>query len=141
MKRKQRTEILIDGAPDIAAALAQEIEGRYEVTTLETPNHGLVMVKVRETAQNSLFYLGETLVTECKVRIAGHTGVGLLSGDRPEMAYRLAVIDAAYEAQLEETAAWTAVLQAESERLQAERHVLEEPIRKTKVQFETMDTE
>ncbi|MFM1652174.1 phosphonate C-P lyase system protein PhnG [Brevibacillus sp. B_LB10_24] len=141
MKRKQRTEILINGSAELAAALAQEIENRYQVTTIEEPNHGLVMVKVRETAQKSLFYLGEVFVTECKVQIEGCMGIGILKGDEPERAYDLAVIDAAYEAVLKETAAWSALLQAEADRIANERKAFAAKIRRTKVDFETMDTE
>ncbi|WP_028548456.1 phosphonate C-P lyase system protein PhnG [Paenibacillus sp. UNC451MF] len=141
MKRKLRTETLINGSPHIAAALANDIKSRYQVDLIEEPNHGLVMVKVRETAQKSLFYLGEVLVTECKVRINGAVGVGIVKGDEPEKAYDLAVIDAAYAAQLEETAAWSAVLQSEIERIETERHAFQVKVLRTKVDFETMDTD
>ncbi|WP_409342841.1 phosphonate C-P lyase system protein PhnG [Paenibacillus sp. MBLB4367] len=141
MKRKQRTEILINGSGAVAAALAQEIKERHEVTTVEEPNHGLVMVKVRETAQKSLFYLGEVLVTECKVRIGGRIGVGILKGDEPERAYDLAVIDAAYEAGLKETAAWTEALLSEAGRIAEERKAFAAGVLRTKVNFETMDTD
>ncbi|WP_042161371.1 phosphonate C-P lyase system protein PhnG [Paenibacillus gorillae] len=141
MKRKQRTEILTAGAPDLAAALAGDIIGRYQVDLIEEPNHGLVMVKVRETAQQSLFYLGEVLVTECKVRTNGAIGIGIVKGDQPELAYNLAVIDAAYTAELDETAAWTAALLAEHERIQTVRNSEHMQVLKTRVDFETMDTD
>lgn len=141
MKRRQRTETLINGSPHIAEALAHEIQSRYPIELIEEPNQGLVMVKVRETAQKSLFYLGEVLVTECKVGIGGAVGVGIIKGDEPEKAYNLAVIDAAYAAQLEETEGWTTVLQSESERIAAERHAYQEKVLRTKVDFETMDTD
>lgn len=139
MKRKQRTEILINGSPQLTAALANEIKGRYSVAVMDEPNHGLVMVKVRETAQKSLFYLGEVLVTECKVQIEGAVGIGIVKGDEPEKAYDLAVIDGAYAARLEETEAWTALLLSEGERLAAKRQDEQTSVLRTKVDFETMD--
>ncbi|MBP1967523.1 phosphonate C-P lyase system protein PhnG [Paenibacillus aceris] len=139
MKRKQRTEMLINGSPQLAADLANEIKGRYSVAVMEEPNYGLVMVKVRETAQKSLFYLGEVLVTECKVQVEGAVGIGIVKGDEPEKAYDLAVIDAAYAARLEETEAWTTLLQSESERLAAKRQDHQSSVLRTKVDFETMD--
>ncbi|RAV23059.1 phosphonate C-P lyase system protein PhnG [Paenibacillus contaminans] len=141
MKRKQRTEILINGSGTVAAELAQQIKERYEVATVEEPNHGLIMVKVRETAQKSLFYLGEVFVTECKVEIAGRIGVGIVKGDEPQLAFDLAVIDAAYEAGLQETAAWQAKLAAEAERIEEQRLAYGEQVLRTKVNFETMDTD
>lgn len=141
MKRKQRTETLINGSPNIASVMAGEIKSRYDIEVMEEPNHGLVMVRVRETAQNSLFYLGEVLVTECKVRISGKIGVGLVKGDEPEKAYDLAVIDAAYAAQLEETVAWTSLLHAEGSLLEQEQAAYQAKVLRTKVDFETMDTD
>ncbi|MDF2837675.1 MAG: phosphonate lyase system protein PhnG [Paenibacillus sp.] len=141
MKRKQRTEILVNGSPELAAAMAGEIKSRYGVALIEEPNHGLVMVKVRETAQKSLFYLGEVLVTECKVRVEGAMGVGIVKGDEPGRAYDLAVIDAAYAAGLHETASWSAALRAEGDRIAAERAAFHAGVLRTKVDFETMDTD
>lgn len=59
MKRRQRTEILVEGSRELAARMAQAIADRYEVKLVEQPSQGLVMVKVRETAKRSLFYLGK----------------------------------------------------------------------------------
>ncbi|UKS28616.1 phosphonate C-P lyase system protein PhnG [Paenibacillus sp. HWE-109] len=141
MKRKQRTEILINGTADLAVSLSQDIASRYNIVVIEEPNHGLVMVKVRETAQKSLFYLGEVLVTECKVQIEGAIGVGLVKGDDPNKAYDLAVIDAAFGADLKETAEWSILLQQESERLAARQAAFQSKLLQTKVNFETMDTD
>ena len=41
------------------------------------------MVKVRESAQRTLFYLGEVLITECKVMINGFLGIGMVKGHEP----------------------------------------------------------
>ncbi|GFZ79995.1 phosphonate C-P lyase system protein PhnG [Paenibacillus marchantiophytorum] len=141
MKRKQRTEILINGTADLAVSLSQDIVSRYNIVVIEEPNYGLVMVKVRETAQKSLFYLGEVLVTECKVQIEGVTGVGFVKGDDPNKAYDLAVIDAAFGADLNETAEWSTLLQQESDRLAAQQAAFQSKLLQTKVNFETMDTD
>lgn len=139
MNRKMRTEVLIDGSPELASSLASEIRSKHEVDLIEEPNHGLVMVRVRETAKMSQFYLGEVLVTECKVRIEGAMGIGIVKGDEPEKAYDLAVIDAAYAAGLQETAAWSNRLQTEGEQIAAKRHAHHLKVLQTKVDFETMD--
>ncbi|WP_440961565.1 phosphonate C-P lyase system protein PhnG [Paenibacillus nitricinens] len=141
MNRRQRTETLINSSSNLAAVLADEIKGRYEIDLIEEPNHGLVMVKVRETAKKSLFYLGEVLVTECKVQIAGKMGVGLIKGDEPEKSYDLAVIEAAYAAELVETAAWSAKLYMEHALLEQAYLAEHAKVMRTKVDFETMDTD
>ncbi|NGP45090.1 phosphonate C-P lyase system protein PhnG [Bacillaceae bacterium SIJ1] len=141
MKRKKRTEILINGSLELSSSMAQEVSDRYSVTTIEEPNQGLIMVKMRESAQNSLFYLGEVLVTECRVQIEDKIGLGIVKGIEPELSYQLAVIDAAYEANLPETNEWATKLQAEEEKLVRARKANAAKVLRTKVNFETMVTD
>lgn len=140
MNRKKRTELLIKGLPEVSANLAQEIIGIYQVKTIEEPDNGLVMVKVRESAQQSLFYLGEVFITECKVMLNGYLGIGMVKGHEPDLAYNLAVIDAAYNANLPETRKWLNILLLEESRIKEKSEALKNKILKTKVNFETMDT-
>lgn len=139
MKRKKRTEILIKGSAGVSAKFAREILSLYDVVTIEESNNSLVMVKARESAQQSLFYLGEVLITECKVLINGSLGIGLVKGYEPLLAYNLAIIDAAYNGKLPETKEWTAVLLEEKERINKEYDTLMNKILKTKVNFANMD--
>jgi alpha-D-ribose 1-methylphosphonate 5-triphosphate synthase subunit PhnG len=139
MKRKKRTEILIKGSFEVVTKLAQEILHKYDIKTIEEPNYGLVMVKVRETARRSLFYLGEIFVAECKVLIGSCPGIGIVKGQAPELAYYLAIIDAAYNAGLPETKDWTAALLLEEERIKQRQEVFKSKVLKTKVSFQTMD--
>ncbi len=139
MIRKKRTEILIKGSAEVSVKLAQEILKTYQVKTIEEPNNSLVMVKVRESAQQTLFYLGEVFITECKVMIDGYLGIGMAKGHELELVYNLAIIDAAYNAKLSETKDWSSVLLLEEGRIQSEREGLMKKVLKTKVNFETMD--
>ena len=139
MNRKKRTEILIRGSAGVAGKLAEEILHRYDVTTVEKSNNGMVMVKVRESAQRSLFYLGEVFITECKVMVNGHLGIGMVRGHEPELAYSLAVVDAACNANLPETKDWDALLLLEESRIHQAYAASMKKIIKTKVNFDTMD--
>ncbi|MBT2758014.1 phosphonate C-P lyase system protein PhnG [Mesobacillus foraminis] len=139
MKRKRRTEILIKGSHTLPKQLARQVEQRYPVKIIQEPENGLVMLKVRETSQKSLFYLGEVLVTECKVCIYDHIGLGVVSGDEPELAYQLAVIDAAFEGSLPETEKWLGLLETEEKNILENSKSMDSSILKTKVDFETMD--
>lgn len=47
-----------------------------------SPREELVMVQARETAQGSLFFLGEALTTSCRVRVGDAVGLGLVLGQR-----------------------------------------------------------
>jgi alpha-D-ribose 1-methylphosphonate 5-triphosphate synthase subunit PhnG len=79
------------------------------------------------------------LVTEAKVQIAGAIGLGIIAGDNADAARALAVIDAAYNANLPETETWTDLLNDEKARLQEARARHEGQIARTRVNFETLD--
>jgi alpha-D-ribose 1-methylphosphonate 5-triphosphate synthase subunit PhnG len=139
VKRKQRTEILISGSQDLAKLLANEIEQNYPVTLIQEPENGLVMLKVRETSKKSLFYLGEVLVTECRAKVEGKIGIGIVKGHQPELAYHLAIIDAAFLGNLPEAAKWSSILESEKQNTEENSKAKNKAILKTKVSFETMD--
>lgn len=139
MKRRRRTEILINGSQKLAETLAQTITEQYEVKVIQEPENGLVMMKVRETSKKSLFYPGEVLVTECKVQIHDTIGIGIVTGEQPELSNQLAIIDAAYEANLPETKEWSQLLEQEEQNIMKTKTAENKSILKTKVNFETMD--
>lgn len=58
------------------------------------PRAGLVMVTVRDSF-DTLFHLGEVLVSEAEVVFDGHSGYGAICGDEPERALLLAAVEAA----------------------------------------------
>ena len=96
LTRRQRTEVLVEAGPSLARELATLIGADEAPVEVVPPRQGLVMCKVRETARNSVFYLGEALMSECRVRIGGVEGLGVVLGSDGAFARDLAVIDAAY---------------------------------------------
>lgn len=139
MNRRQRTEILIKGNRCLSKKLANDIKDKYEVKSIEEPNNGLVMIKMRETAKRELFYLGEVLVTEAKVYVNGSLGFGIVIGDEEELANNLAIIDGAYRNGLKETEDWEDFLLKEEEKIKEKEKREAEKILETKVDFSTMD--
>lgn len=139
MKRRKRTEILIKGNPTTAEKLALEIERSYKVKVIQEPEYCLVMVKMRETAQRSLFYLGEVLATETKVQILDEIGIGIVNDNKPELSYWLAVIDAAYSSNIPETKAWKELLKQEETKINEKILSKQSKVLRTKVNFDTMD--
>jgi len=81
------------------------------------------------------------LVTECTVQIKDSIGIGIVKGQREELAHSLAIIDAAYEADLGETRLWSHVLENEKKNIQKNLQELNRSILRTKVNFETMDVQ
>lgn len=139
MNRRQRTEILIKGNRCLSKKLVNDIKDKYEVKSIEEPNNGLVMIKMRETAKRELFYLGEVLVTEAKVYVNGSLGLGIVIGDEEELANNLAIIDGAYRNGLRETEDWEDLLLKEEEKIKEKEKREAEKILETKVDFSTMD--
>ncbi|MGH2316291.1 phosphonate C-P lyase system protein PhnG [Planococcus sp. SE5232] len=139
MKRRRRTEILIQGDGRLAKDLAASIAEKYECREISAPEQGMIMVKMRETAKNSLFYIGEVLITEAKAEISGKIGTGLLVGMDEQRASDLAIIDAAYKAQLPETAEWEPLLLDEEQQIHVAKAQQQTGLFETKVNFETME--
>jgi len=133
--------VLIDGDAKLRAQLARQISDQYQVVDIELPAHGLVMMKMRETARRSLFYLGEVLVTESKVQIGETVGLGILAGDDKLAARELAVIDAAFRGRLPGVERWSNLLREEEQRLDASQERYESKLLETRVSFETMEAE
>jgi alpha-D-ribose 1-methylphosphonate 5-triphosphate synthase subunit PhnG len=143
MGRRQRTRILVDGNPRLAAALCERIQQRYPVVPLVDPHETLVVIKVREGARGSLFYLGEALATECRVLLDEVPGVGLLLGSERRRAFELAVIDAAMSAPtpLPEEPSWVSLLQAEEARLAEASRAGQRRLASTRVEFSSLPTQ
>ncbi|WP_067727571.1 phosphonate C-P lyase system protein PhnG [Oceanobacillus damuensis] len=140
MKRRRRTEILVQGDPELAKHFAEMIIDRYECKEIIAPQYGLTMIKMRESAKNSLFYLGEVLITEAKVEINGCVGIGIVTGMQEQLAKYLAIIDAAYKANLPETSEWYPRLIEAEQQIRKAKAKEQGELFETKVNFETMDT-
>ena len=138
MNRKRRCKVLIDGNSKIAEQLAAVIKSNYKINVLDVPNNGLVMLKMRENAKQSLFYIGEVAVIEARVEVQGSIGLGVLIGSDSQLAYNLAVIDAAYNANLPEILSWREILLAEEGLIENKIKSKTASILKTKVDFATM---
>lgn len=146
MKRYERTRALVEGDPTLLRSLVCEVEseeGSRAIDVLDEPREELVMVKVRETAQRSLFYLGEALMTSCRVRLGDVVGLGLVLGSDRCRAYELAVADAAFSGSggAARSVRWDARLSEELVRIEkreAEEALL---VATTKVDFSTMKVE
>ncbi|MFJ5771028.1 phosphonate C-P lyase system protein PhnG [Psychrobacillus sp. NPDC093180] len=139
MKRRRRMEILIQENGQLAKKLSATIIDAYECKEILEPQYGLTMIKMRESAKKSLFYIGEVLITEAKVEINNCIGIGIVVGMEEELAKQLAIIDAAYKAELPETITWRGLLIEAEKQNTKERAKKQAELFKTKVSFETME--
>ena len=100
MDRLQRFEALTSIPEPAAVGLAERIlDGSLgDVAVITPPTVGMVMARAQDGAKGEVFNLGEVLVTEARVSIAGREGWGMVLGRAPDHALSVAVVDAGLEA-------------------------------------------
>ena len=82
MDRLQRFEALTSIPEPAAVGLAERIlDGSLgDVAVITPPTVGMVMARAQDGAKGEVFNLGEVLVTEARVSIAGREGWGMVLG-------------------------------------------------------------
>lgn len=140
--RNRRFSVLAQAQGDLAPLLAlaeRVLEASGEAVTLVTPPRvGMVMLRLREPAEGTVYNAGEVLVTEAQVALDRHQGYAMRLGRAPEVALAAAVLDAAVEARhalAPEIAAQLALL-AEAE--QARQRAAWHEVAATRVAFDEM---
>jgi alpha-D-ribose 1-methylphosphonate 5-triphosphate synthase subunit PhnG len=99
----RRAELLAAGEPTELVPLAERLvtDGTLgEVNVLSGPEVGMVMLTVREPVAEHRFQLGEVLVTQCTVEVAGATGWCVRGGDDRVSTLAAALLDGAAAAEL-----------------------------------------
>ncbi len=95
MKKRRISKILARAGKDQVKRLADEIKKDYSPVIVKAPEKSLTMIRMREPVRESLFYLGEVIVSEAIVDLVGAKGVAVLMGDDFDKVLDMAVIDAA----------------------------------------------
>jgi len=100
MDRTQRFEILTLAPRERVFAMAEALtDGSLgDIQVITPPTVGMIMARAQDGAKNEVFNLGEVLVTEARVSIAGHEGWGMIMGSSLDHALAVAIVDAALEA-------------------------------------------
>ncbi len=139
MNKKRLFQILARADREEVIQLGKKIQQEcHSVTVVRQPEKTLAMIKMREPVKNSLFYLGEIIVTEATVTIDGSTGVAVTMGDDFDKTLSMAMIDAACNAGIfHHEALLTAWESAQHLQMEKENAMMQ----KTKVDFHSMDSE
>lgn len=138
LSRRDYTKILAGADRQQVLELSGIVSGTHKVRSLRPAQKTLTMIKLREPVSASLFYLGEALCCECMVEVEQTTGFSVMLGDDFDKVTGAAVIDAAFSAGLPETAELTGRLLKLEEEQKRRRRILNEEIRKSRVEFSTM---
>ncbi len=95
MEKRRLSRILARAGKEQVRQLADEIKSAYSPVIVKAPEKSLTMIRMREPVQESLFYLGEVIVSEAIVDLEGAKGIAVLMGDDFDKVLDMAVIDAA----------------------------------------------
>lgn len=137
MTKRELSAILAAATAQEVAEIAAPIKKNCDIKILKEPQKTLVMVKVRESVQQSLFYLGEVLASECMVTVNGTKGASVMAGDDFNKCLHAAVIDGFLNGEADPSAVTDAVA-ALQQRQQEAREDLNRQLRQSKVQFNVM---
>lgn len=138
MEKKRLSKILARANKEQVRKIAEELKSKYSPVVVKAPEKSLVMVRMREPVQESLFYLGEVIVCEAIVDIDGIKGMAVLMGDDFDKVLDMAVIDAVCNKG--EFQQWDVLNKLEEEqKLREEKE--NAMFMKTMVNFNTMDSE
>lgn len=137
MSKRKLSAVLAEASKEELAAIADQIKQDSKVKILKEPQKTLVMVKVRESVKNSLFYLGEILATECMVTVDGIKGASVIAGDDFEKATAAAVIDGFLNGKKDKEAVLKQIDEL-GQKQQSARREMNSQIRKSKVNFNVM---
>lgn len=141
LTRERRCDLLAAALHEEIVPLAERLVADGSVpspTVVKPPETGMVVLQVREPVEESRFYLGEVLVTECAVEVAGVPGWSMREGDDRVAALAAALLDAAAAAGLPATADIDRVCAAVAERRARQDESEWAEIRSTTVAFEEL---
>jgi alpha-D-ribose 1-methylphosphonate 5-triphosphate synthase subunit PhnG len=137
--RTIRCETLAQAAAADARRLADIVlDGSLgEVQVLAPPTVGMVMARAIDGARSETFNLGEVLVSEARVSLAGREGWGMVMGSDASHALAAAIVDAGLEAGHAASARIDAELARLSAALEHDQAAEWQTVAPTRVHFET----
>ncbi|WP_100486556.1 phosphonate C-P lyase system protein PhnG [Sporolactobacillus pectinivorans] len=139
MSKRRLSKILVNSDLPLLKKISDQAEALAEIRVERAPQTSLVMMKAKDSVSTQPFYMGEVLVTECTVSINDKFGIGVVIGEQPERAYRMAAIDAAFNAGLPIVKEWGPLLIAEEARLAERQNMESARVSESRVNFDTME--
>ncbi|MGY4688341.1 phosphonate C-P lyase system protein PhnG [Salibacterium sp. K-3] len=139
MKKSRLSRILVHAKLEMMERFCSQLEENYQVVLEAEPQKSLVLMKTKDSVSAQNFYNGEILVTECKVTLHNSPGFGIVIGEQPDRSFFMAVIDAAFNAELPEVSSWMNTLIQEETRIEREKIQETQKAAESQVHFDTME--
>lgn len=138
MKKKRLFKIMFNADREAIIQIANTIKTDHEIVVIKEPEKVLTMIKMREPVKESLFYIGEVIVTEALVSVDGINGTAVAMGDDYEKTLAMAIIDGACNGKFfDPETNFMAMEQSQIEKEEKENAMYH----KTMVDFHSMDGE
>ena len=142
MNGKERTGLLGQSPLEDLSQWVDRVKEKGAIAILKEPQAGLIMMRAKESAADTVFNLGEVLVSDCTVTVDGHLGYGLVLGNKPRRAEAAAILDAVFQTADKKWIELKTAMQPWLEEQKLNRQKKEqwefERIAHSKVDFETM---
>ena len=138
MEKKRLSRILAKADKRDVAALSAEICKAFTPVIVKDPGKTLVMIKMREPVNQSLFYIGEVIASEAVVEIDGVKGAAVAMGDDAGKTLDMAIIDAAVNKGVFTGMETLLALEREQQEREGRENALH---LKTMVNFDSLDKE
>ena len=138
MNKREISKILARADAACVRAMADAIKAEHEAVVVKAPEKSLTMIQLRDPVKETLFYLGEVIVSEAVVELEGAKGTAVVMGDDFNRVLDMAVIDAACNRGVFRQFAELERLAKEQELAAARENAL---FLKTMVNFTSMDSE
>ena len=138
MEKRRLFKIMAKANRNEIISLADKIRNGHDVVIVKEPEKALTMIKMREPVKESLFYLGEVIITEATVSVNGVNGTAVVMGDDYEKTLSMAIIDAAYNGNFFEDEKVLIKLEEEQISNEEKENAM---FMKTMVNFHSMDSE
>ncbi len=137
-ERAKRYELIASGSDATLRRLAERVASEAGFEVVRSPEVGMVMMRAVEQVEGIPFNLGEVLVTQAEVKVAGRLGWFMTMGRNLQRALDGAILDAAGEATLESWKEAERILAEEKEARDRDRRREWGRLLRTKVDFEVV---
>jgi phosphonate C-P lyase system protein PhnG len=140
LDNKDINQIACHGRINLLKRLAAEIAGLYEIEIVKEPSPVLVMMRVEESVENTIFNAGEIFTIECEVKVNGVSGFSyIINEDEYERAYYAALLSAVFKTNIPLNNSQLRALKKELDNINKKRSWEFSAIKSTKVKFDVME--
>jgi len=140
LKRSATNKALLALEPELVKACIEEISQSWTINLKSQPKAGLGMIQLEDSAMGQPFYLGEFPCATAWVTleaVAGqvYQGAANIFSDDQDLAFAVAVADAALSASLEGIQPLRDLIKSGTKKVERENRIRKAMLAKTKVDF------